>query len=479
MSRRKPSLAVILVRRHLWFAALTSFVVMLALLALADLVNMRMHRQALLKDLHNIETIDAVNPPSLGIYSKISYNHVNYTLLDGAGHWDSRALPPAQQKPSRFTRPWPLAPTILKAGQLDGKGQLPWVADTVIWAACKVVDPDGEPMILVAWYRVSAIRAASNFATYGIIIAAILIAFLVNALMTLGTARYITRIIHTIAQSGTQMAAGNLRVRLPNQPTEELERVSTALTNLAEGLDQTTIDLQAEHERLRRMELLQRQFVADASHELRAPLTSMRVMLEAWQDGVIRPEEQGGTITLLLSETERLGTLVTRLLDLSRIESGRETVSLTTVALAPVVARVQNIFHDLPGAPIIADLPTTLPLLLADEDALLRILHNLLENARRFTPADGSIRIAVRVEDAAVCVRVSDTGCGIMPEDLPRIWDRFARAAEARAQGKAGSGLGLAIVKGLSEAMGAQVGAESIAGQGATFWVRLRIAEEP
>ncbi|HEY3379005.1 MAG TPA: HAMP domain-containing sensor histidine kinase [Armatimonadota bacterium] len=471
MSHRKPTLAAMLVRHHLWAAALTLGLVMLCLLVLADLVNLRVHRSALANRLRTIETVDAATSPFLGIYSHTDPNQISYILLDGQGRWRDGAT--ATKRSHRVPAPrWARASSVFAQGELAGRGELPWVTDPVIWAARRMQTPDGKPMLMVAWYRVNAIRA-NTIAVYGAVVVAILLAFAVSVTLALRTAKSVTTVIDEIAKSSSRMAAGDYRVQLPVQPTRELDHVSRAITQLADNLDHTSADLHAEHARLERMERLQRQFVADASHELRAPLTSMRVTLEAWQDGVLRPGEQQHALAQLLRETERLGTLVSRLLDLSRIESGREGVTSAPVSVRDVAYEILMAFTDPTGASLVVEMPDDLPPALADRDALYRILQNLVENARRFTPVEGTITISAVLDGEAICLRVADTGCGIAAEELPRIWDRFARAAEARAQGKAGSGLGLAIVKGLTTAMDGQVGVESVPGQGMTVWVRL------
>jgi two-component system phosphate regulon sensor histidine kinase PhoR len=238
-------------------------------------------------------------------------------------------------------------------------------------------------------------------------------------------------------------------------------------------INRLAADLAAEHERLRRLEGLERQFVADASHELRAPLTSMRLILAAWQDGVLEPEEHAEALVKLQRQAEHLSGLVAALLDLSRIESGRETVAMEPVDVAGVAKEVAATFAEVPGARIAVEIAGDSPRAWADRAALARVLRNLLENARRFTPADGVIRIWGEERGESVRIGVTDTGCGITPEFLPRIWDRFARAANAQQGAQGGSGLGLAIVHALVQAMGGEVGAESELGAGATFWVEL------
>jgi len=485
MNRRKPTLAGMMIRRHLLAATITLLLLTFVMLALTDVLTMQTRQHSLLQSLRAIEMVDADNDvaPSLGIYSRASRSgedRTNYLLLDAQGHWteQNEGSPPVHT-PAPV---WKEATLVLAKGEAEGKDNLPWVKGPVVWAARAMSTPDspegtpGEPMILVGWRQVSAIRAGILLTTYGVVVAAILLAFMASVFIALRSARVVTGVIDEIANSSTRMADGDYNISLPAQPTRELDRVSSSITHLARDLGQTSADLHAEHDRLIRLERLQRQFVADASHELRAPLTSMRVTLEAWQDGVIRPDEQPASLDRLLRETERLGTLVTRLLDLSRIESGRETVEIEAVSLGDVADQVILAFQNISCAPIHCEIPPDCPPVLADIDALYRILHNLLENARRFTPTDGAIRLWARAEGTMLHIGVTDSGCGISSADLPRIWDRFARSENARAREHAGSGLGLAIVKGLAEAMGGSVGAESTLSSGTTIWVSLLIA---
>ena len=461
MTRGKPVLASVIVRHHLWAAAFTLGVVMLGVLALADQASLRLRARTLAQELR------AESGPEYPEYSTRGpglgrLRSAGRMVLDAGGRWRGgpRGMGISRQE-------WAAAAQVLAAGELRGIGTLPWVPERVVWAAHVFTHPDAEePLILVGWDRVSAVRAATGV-TYGAVVLATLLAFGVSILLALRTARYVTGVLDAVADSGSRLAAGDYAVRLPEQPTEELDRVSTGINRLAEDLQHTVTDLQAEHARLQGLEEAQRRFVADASHELRAPLTHMRVTLEAWQDGVLRPEEQAEASRRLLRETERLGALVGRLLDLSRLETGREAVTLAPVDLRQVAAEVLG---EHPGVRLA--MPDDLPPALADADAVFRILRNLVENARRFTPSEGSIRVWAEPDGAWIRLGVTDTGRGIPPEFLPTIWDRFARGEHD--DGTAGSGLGLAIVKALAEAMGGTVGAESAPGQGATVWVRLR-----
>ena len=390
--------------------------------------------------------------------------------MDQTGEWTA-GNPVRKEKPTHAHTPkWTMASKVLSEGELEGLGTLPWVSDPVVWAARVMYDPDGDKVILVEWHRVSAIRATAAIrTTYAVVILATVLAATVSLGVALRSGRRITRLLDTVADSSARMAAGDYQVNLPEQPVAELDRVSLAVNRLA-------ADLREEHERLVRLERLQRQFVADASHELRAPLTSMRVTIDAWMDGVLTDDEQPAALVRLQQETEHLSGLVTRLLDLSRIESGREAVALTAIDLAAAAGEVAATFRDLPGALIQLGFPADLPAARADGAAVRRILQNLLENSRRFTPPTGVISVSGAAEDERVKFSVTDTGCGIAPDFLPRIWDRFARTAGAPDDEREGTGLGLAIVKALAQTMGGSVGVDSTVGSGTTIWVELQRA---
>ncbi len=469
MKSSKPSLASQLVQQHFWGTALTLGVVLFGLLIVTYLTSIYLSRQTLAKELRSLESVDFGTMPAIGVYSNTSRENSGYELLDVEGHWE---MPQAGVLAAR----WAEAPKIVADGERQGDSKLPWLKSKVVWAARLIFDPaTHSPMILVNWHNVEANRAATTRMTYFMVVAGIIIAFLVAVLLNLRNARYVTSVLADIIDSSKRMAAGDYQVQLPAQSTRELDEVSKSITSLAKDLQQTTGDLLSEHDRLVCLEGLQRRFVADASHELRAPITSMRVLLEAWQDGVLRPDEQSKALVQLTRENDRLASLVTHLLDISRIESGRETVRLANVRLADIVEEVALSFPRDESPQFVIDIDEDVDIVFADEEALYRILNNLTENARRFTPADGNITIWAKNDDNEVVIGVTDTGSGIAPEFLPLIWDRFARAPGARAEGKSGSGLGLAIVKALAEAMGGTVSAESELGKGTTIMVRLGV----
>jgi len=223
---------------------------------------------------------------------------------------------------------------------------------------------------------------------------------------------------------------------------------------------------------LRRLEAVRRDFVANVSHELKTPLTSIAGYAEtlATEDAGKETERFARTI---LNNAHRMQRLVDGLLDLSRIESGRWQPTLEHVDVAAIAAEAWAAFADRARDArvdfAVAPTPTAGGDVTADPDALRQIFTNLFDNALRHTPAGGRIKVSVdRVKGGGVNVAVADTGSGIGPEHLPRIFERFYRADPGRSREEGGTGLGLAIVKHLVEAHGGRVEARSILSKGTT-----------
>jgi two-component system OmpR family sensor kinase len=469
--RGKPSLVSSTVRQQLVVVVVTVLAVTAGLLWLTDRVMLAARRQALRQQLTAVQSADNA---VLLLCDLSAEEHAGSVLLDAQGYWRRSGEEvigltggPAAR---HHWQQWPRAAEVARRGSSHEIGTLPWVEEPVVWAARSLRAPDGHTEILVAWEPVAALRRAL-LPVYALVGGAALAIFGASTLLALRGARQMTRALNAVAESSVRLANSDYQVALAPQPTRELDLVSTSITQLARNLQHTSAALEAERDRLARLEGLQRQFVADASHELRAPLTSIRVTLESWQDGLLRADEVPAAVTYLLEETNRLARLVTALLDLSRIESGRMVLRSLPVDIREAALEAASALPERPGAAITVDIGEGGPPVIADPDALTRVLLNLLANARRHTPGDGAIHVRAEAEGAAVRVAVTDTGAGIDEAFLPYIWERFTRA-EGHA-GAEGCGLGLAIVRALVEAMGGTVGADSPPGQGATVWFSL------
>ncbi len=223
---------------------------------------------------------------------------------------------------------------------------------------------------------------------------------------------------------------------------------------------------------IRRLEQVRRDFVANVSHELRTPLTIVGGYAETLvEDAEVPVTSRQAFLRTILSNTRRMQRIVDDLLDLSRIESGGWRPNPVWCRVPDVVADVMlAVKPAVEGKDVVvrADIASDAERVYADPTALRQVLGNLVENAVRHT-ADGSVRVVARREGDRLSLAVTDTGVGIPPEHLPRIFERFYRVDPARSREQGGTGLGLAIVRHLVEAHGGIVTAESSAGVGTTI----------
>ncbi len=227
---------------------------------------------------------------------------------------------------------------------------------------------------------------------------------------------------------------------------------------------------------LRRLEMVRRDFVANVSHELRTPLSSVKAMAETLMDGAIEDSEVARHfLETIVHESDRLVRISADLLDLSRIESQPPEKRLHDIAeivgnvTAGYGAQIKSAGHQM-----IIDLPE--PLMLAvDPDEISQVVVNLIDNAIKYTPNSGVLRIWSKCDKDFVTIFVSDTGIGILKQDLSRLFERFYRTDKARSRASGGTGLGLSIVKHIVERHGGYVNVESEYNRGTTFSFSLPI----
>ena len=229
---------------------------------------------------------------------------------------------------------------------------------------------------------------------------------------------------------------------------------------------------------IRRLEIVRRDFVSNISHELRTPLASLKALVDTLRDGALddRPAAEH-FLDSIETEVDALTQMVQELLELARIESGQVPVRLRPAALAdlinPPVERLSS-QAERAGVNLTVSLAPDLPMVLADPERVQQVITNLVHNAIKFTPEKGSITITAETATREVIVEVSDTGVGIAPKDLPRVFERFFKADRARSAG--GTGLGLAIARHIVQAHGGRIWAKSIEGEGSTFFFSLPTA---
>ena len=229
---------------------------------------------------------------------------------------------------------------------------------------------------------------------------------------------------------------------------------------------------------VRKLEKAKTEFVSVVSHELRTPLTSIQGFSEFLITRDLSPEKKKEFYEIINNEADRLGRLITNLLNLSKIEAGieldKETLDLMELLSDEIsLQQSQTTMHK-----IMLDSDTRMPYIYADRDRLHQVFKNILSNAVKYSPDGGTIEVRAGVEGKFVWFSVSDRGIGIPPEDLPYIFERFRRVEKGAASTISGTGLGLAIVKLLVEMHGGRIVVRSELRAGSTFIVYLPIRAE-
>jgi len=274
----------------------------------------------------------------------------------------------------------------------------------------------------------------------------------------------VTRPMRQLAVSARKIASGDLAQRVKHRSDDEVGEVSTAFNSMAEQLEMK--------------EKSRKRLLADVAHELRNPLSIVQGNLEAWLDGVIAPTPE--QIASVYDETVLLNRLITDLRDLSLAEAGQLKLNLEDMDLAGLINAEVAVFQarcQEKDVSLYADAATDLPRVKIDDDRIRQVLHNLLENALHFSAPGGSIKVrAIVGKDKMVEVSVSDTGSGIEPDDLPKVFDHFYKADKARQRNYSGAGIGLALVRRYVELHGGSVRVESEVGRGSTFSFTLPAA---
>ena len=228
-----------------------------------------------------------------------------------------------------------------------------------------------------------------------------------------------------------------------------------------------------------RVNKMRRDFVANVSHELKTPATSLKLLAESLVEILDEDPEQARSFAgQLKSETERLAHLITDLLDLARLESDEGVQNPTPVDIRSILMVVLSRLRPAArrkGISLLWKRSGSLGSysIRGDETQLTSMFSNLVDNAVKYTPAGGQVEVTGDADDEEVIVRVTDTGIGIDAENLSRIFERFYRVDKARSKATGGTGLGLSIVRHVAENHGGRVTVDSTPGKGSTFTVRL------
>ena len=284
--------------------------------------------------------------------------------------------------------------------------------------------------------------------------------FLLAAAVVFFIARQMSRPLAAMAQAAGSMARGDFQTRAPEEGGKEIQELSQAFNQMAAQLSS--------------LEQSRRDFVANVSHELRSPITSIQGFAQGMLDGTIPPEQHAQYLQVITDETHRLSKLIGNLLNLSLMENEETSLAYTDfdvneLARRVLISRMTQIEDK--QLEIDVQFDSDPCFVHADADQIQQVIINLLDNAIKFTPEKGTVTIHTKEEKDHVSLRVKDTGVGILPQDAPHIFDRFYKADKAHTVGK-GTGLGLAICYRIMERHGQHIRLVSGDG-GAEFEITL------
>ena len=291
------------------------------------------------------------------------------------------------------------------------------------------------------------------------------IALVVASLVGFLVSRSIYRPIQRVAAASRSVARGQLQQRVDVGGSQEAQELARSFNQMAEEVE--------------RQQTALRDFLANVSHDLQTPLTSINGFSQALMDEVVRGDEQRNAYRIIEDESRRLLRLVEGLLDLSRIEAGQVQVESNPVEVSSLLDHVGDLFA-LRAQELDVNLavsPTEAGAVLGDWDRLDQVLGNLLDNALRHTPPGGDVQLSARRESrSSVSIAVADTGVGIPEEAIPNLFDRYYKSDRPGAQG--GTGLGLAIARELVRAQGGEIRVSSEQDVGTTFHIVLLTARD-
>jgi hypothetical protein len=268
--------------------------------------------------------------------------------------------------------------------------------------------------------------------------------------------------LKTMEKSIKAFTEGDLNVRVSMNVIPELNRLGNSFNNMATSLQD--------------VETRRRELTGDLAHELLSPVTVLRLNLEMLESGIIQPSPE--LYSQSVQEVQRLERLVRDMLELSKMEAGYLPMKVAAIDLCPLMREMQTGAWGQTGNPncdIQWEIPIALPLVYADVDRVQQILVNLISNAIKYTPF-GTVTVNAWVASPCLWLSVSDTGIGIMPRDLPHVFDRFWRVKNSWSPNTEGNGIGLAIAKRLVELQGGAIEVDSEPYRGSTFRFSLPLA---
>ncbi len=335
--------------------------------------------------------------------------------------------------------------------------------DSKITLACGIIltGKDKTPLIVYVfsplWPVSSTIQILTNQLVYVTFIA-LALACLISFYLSVR----ITRPIRKISNSAERLAGGEYGIVFKGGHYTEIN-------NLADTLTRASIELE-------KSDMMQKDLIANVSHDLRTPLTMIKSYAEMIKDiSGNNPEKREAHLNVIIEETDRLNTLVGDLLTISRMQSGKMTLnpgSFNITDAANSILNTYRIMEDSEGYHFELNSPARF-IVNGDEDKLKQVISNLVTNAMKFCGEDKTVIVTLKKRGRMVLCRVEDHGIGIAPSELGHVWERYYKSSSNMVRSAEGSGLGLSIVKEILTLHKVDFGVDSTVGQGTTFWFEL------
>ncbi len=318
------------------------------------------------------------------------------------------------------------------------------------------------------WFSAQMMFASQH----DLLLAIVLLIFASGMAMVLGyfLSSAITNRIYILKDAAEKLAAGNLQTRVLITGRDEVAALANTFNQMAEQLEMVDA-------KQRELERLRADLIAWVGHDLQTPLASMRAILEALEDGVVDDPQ---TVKRYLGTAQRdvrsLSVLIDDLFQMAQLDTGGIPLDRAESSLSDLISDTLESFSELAlrqGVKLEGSVDSNVDPVMMDTQRIGRVLNNLIGNALRHTPAEGRVNVHAQRTASGVEVRVSDTGEGIRPEDLPHVFESFYRGEKSRSRSTGGAGLGLAISRGIVQAHGGKINVQSESGRGSQFTFTL------
>jgi signal transduction histidine kinase len=309
-----------------------------------------------------------------------------------------------------------------------------------------------------------------NAELFKLILESVAVGFVISIAISLILSKALLQPIQGMTKAAEAMAGGDFSREIGVESNDEIGILSETFNMMASRLEHTL-------EELKKAETMRREFVANVSHELRTPLTGIRAYAETLADNKDMPSQTVDEfLRVILNESDRMANIVRDLLELSRFDAGSMKLRFEEFSIGQSIRDVYTAIAlgaRKRGYEMNIEMESGLPSIRGDRARIEQVFMNILTNAVKYTPEGGRVDITGGSSDGIVWVRISDTGIGIPPEDMPHVFDRFYRVDKARSRESGGTGLGLAIAHEIVARHGGDIKIESVQGEGTSVTVSL------